>query len=73
MTSAVHIVLASFQDGRAVLDLAYGGRRARLELDQLEDRYPGQPTAERVREEIAHLVEALTKSLQDPNWRVEQE
>jgi hypothetical protein len=43
MSSTARIVLTSFQDGRAVLDIEYGARRARLELDQLEDRTPGNP------------------------------
>jgi hypothetical protein len=72
MASSARLVLTSFQDGRAVLDVAYGGRRARLELDLLEDRYAGQPTAERVREEVARLVEALGASLQDPQVGIEQ-
>jgi hypothetical protein len=72
MTSSARLILTSFQDGRAVLHIEYGERRARLELDQLEDRYPGQPTAERAREEIARLVEALGASLQHPEGRIEQ-
>ncbi|HEY7382223.1 MAG TPA: hypothetical protein VH743_01025 [Beijerinckiaceae bacterium] len=72
MSSSARLVLTSFQDGRAVLDIAYGGRRARLDLDLVEDRYAGQPTAERVREEIVALVDALRASLQDPQSRIEQ-
>ena len=72
MTSTLRIVLTSFQDGRAVLHINYGGRSARVELDQLEDRYPGQPTAERAREEIASLVETLRTSLQRSELIIEQ-
>jgi hypothetical protein len=72
MSSSARLVLTSFQDGRAVLDIEYDGRRARLDLDLLEDRYPGQPTAERVREEIVRLVDALGASLRDPQGRIQQ-
>ena len=71
MSSGARLVLTSFQDGRAVLDIAYSGRRARLELDLLEDRYPGQATTERAKEEIVRLVDALAASLEDPKSRVE--
>ena len=72
MSTSARLVLTSFQDGRAVLDVAYGERRARLEFDLLEDRYAGQPTAERVREEVVALVDALRASLQNPQNRIEQ-
>ena len=72
MSASARLVLTSFQDGRATLNVAYGGRRARLELDLLEDHYPGQPTVERVREEIAALVEALRATLQDQHSRIEE-
>ena len=67
-----HLVLASFQDGRAVVEVHYGDRHARLELDQLEDHYSAQPTAERAREEIGNLVKALGSWLGDPGSRIEQ-
>lgn len=66
------LVLTSFQDGRAVVEVHYANRHARLELDQLEDRYAGQPTAERAGEEIAALVKALGAWLHDPASRIEQ-
>jgi hypothetical protein len=72
MSASARLVLTSFQDGRATLNVAYGERRARLELDLLEDRYAGQPTLERVREEIGSLVDALRATLQDPQSRIEQ-
>lgn len=65
------LVLTSFEDGRAVVDVHYGDRRARLELDQIEDRYPGQPTEERAREEVRHLAEALRTWLDAPGVRIE--
>jgi hypothetical protein len=61
------LVLTSFEDGSAMIEVAYGDRRARLELDLLEDRYPGQPTAERVRQEIGDLAQALLAWRNDPN------
>lgn len=72
MAAGTRLLLTSFQDGRAIIHLQYGNRRGRLELDQLEDRYPGQPTAERAREEIAGLAEALRAWAQDPESRIEQ-
>jgi hypothetical protein len=71
MNSGARLALATFQDGRAVVEVAYGRRRARLELDQLEDRYPGQPTEERVREELGVLANALQDWLQRPAAKVE--
>ena len=52
MSNSARLVLTSFQDGRAIIHIHYGDRTARLELDQLEDRYAGQPTAERAKDEI---------------------
>jgi hypothetical protein len=38
----MRLVLSSFQGSRAILEMHYGeNRHARLELDQLEDRYSG--------------------------------
>ena len=71
MSDSARLRLNTFQDGRAVIDIAYGGRRARLELDQLEDRYAGQPTVERAREEISQIIDALQAWLKDPDQRIE--
>jgi hypothetical protein len=68
----MRLVLNSFQGGRAILDLHYGeNRHARLEFDQLEDRYSGQRTEERAREELVDLVAALEAWLQDRESRIE--
>ena len=67
----MRVVLTSFQGSRAILDLHYGDRHARLELDQLEDRYSGQPTDERAREEIRRLVDALGNWLATGAGRIE--
>ncbi|MDF2973331.1 MAG: hypothetical protein K0R61_3781 [Microvirga sp.] len=67
---STRVTLTSFQDGRALLHVEYAGRRAGLELDQLEDRYPGQPTEERAREEIARLVELLGAWLHSESNRI---
>ena len=67
----MRVVLTSFQGSRAILDLHYDDRHARLELDQLEDRYSGQRTKERAREEIAQLVRALTTWLQTTENQIE--
>lgn len=67
------VVLDSFQGSRAVLDLHYGeNRHARLELDQLDDRYPGQRTEERAKEEMTELAHELRAWLTEPNSRIEE-
>jgi hypothetical protein len=69
----MRVVLNSFQGSRAILDLHYGeNRHARLELDQLEDRYPGQHTEERAKEEMTNLVSALQAWLHEPGSRIEE-
>jgi hypothetical protein len=65
------LALTSFQDGRAVVEIAYDERRARLELDLLEDLYPGQPTAERVRQELDRLTSALNTWLKNPESTIQ--
>lgn len=68
----MRVVLNSFQGGRAILDMHYGqDRHARLELDQLLDRYSGQRTEERAKEELGDLVAELRAWLQDANSRIE--
>jgi hypothetical protein len=71
MSEHVRVVLTSFQGGRAILELHYGQRHAKVELDQLEDRYAGQPTEERASEELASLVNAITSWLNKPAHRIE--
>ena len=70
MSEEVHVVLTSFQGGRAILDVHYGQRHARIELDQLEDRYAGQRTEERASEELSSLVSAITAWLTAPGRRI---
>lgn len=70
MTSKLQVVLTSFQGGRAILELHYDDRHARLELDQLEDRYTGQPTPERAREELERVAAALAAWLKEPQNRI---
>ncbi len=65
------VVLHSFQGSRAVLDLHYGERHARLELDRMEDRYPGQPTEERAREELRRISDTLIGWLSEKESRIE--
>jgi hypothetical protein len=72
MSPETRVVLTSFQDGRAIVEVHYGDRHARLELDLLEDRYAGQPTEERVREEIVQLHEALGTWFEPPAGRIEK-
>jgi uncharacterized protein YjiS (DUF1127 family) len=68
----MRLVLSSFQGSRAILELHYGeNRHARLELDQLEDRYFGQRTEERAREELSDFVAALRAWLEDTDSRIE--
>jgi hypothetical protein len=68
----MRLVLSSFQGSRAVIDMHYGqNRHARLELDQLEDRYPGQRTEERAKEELADLVSKLSAWVSEPDNRIE--
>jgi hypothetical protein len=71
MSEDVRVVLTSFQGGRAILEVHYGSRHARVELDQLEDRYSGQATAERATEELASLANSLTSWLARPARRIE--
>jgi hypothetical protein len=71
MTNSARLVLISFQDGRAIIHIHYGDRTARLELDQLEDRYAGQPTAERAKDEIVNLLEAVREWLLEPESTIE--
>ena len=71
MPSTLSVVLTSFEDGRAVIEIGYGDRRSRLELDQLEDLYPGQPTLDRAKQEISRLVDALDAWRKDPESSVE--
>ena len=71
MNVNTRLVLTSFDDGRAIVEVHYENRHARLELDLLEDRYAGQPTEERVREEVARLVEALNTWFEPPAGRIE--
>lgn len=71
MNGDTRVVLTSFQGSRAILELHYGDRHARLEFDQMEDRYPGQPTEERAREEITRVVEALAGWLKTKDSRIE--
>jgi hypothetical protein len=71
MPSSPTVLLTSFEDGRAVIEIGYGDRRGRLELDQLEDLYAGQPTAERAKQEISRLVDALDAWRNDPGSVVE--
>ena len=71
MPNGCRLVLTSFQDGRAVIEVAYSNRNGRLELDRLEDLYPGQPTSERAKEEVRHLADALNAWLTDPESIVE--
>jgi hypothetical protein len=59
MKNSMRVVLSGIQGGRVELDLHFGGRHARLYLDQVTDRYPGQPNDERVNEELIALSEAL--------------
>ncbi len=68
----MRLVLSSFQGSRAILEMHYGeNRHARLELDQLEDRYSGQRTEERAREELGDFVAALRAWLEDTDSRIE--
>lgn len=68
----MRVVLNSFQGSRAILDVHYGqDRHARLELDQLEDRYSGQRTEERAKEEMGNLIAALRAWLDDAESRIE--
>lgn len=68
----MRVVLNSFQGSRAILDLHYGeSRHARLELDQLEDRYSGQHTEERAKEELTRLVSEIGAWLHEPGGRIE--
>jgi hypothetical protein len=71
MASEVRIVLNSFQGGRAIIDIHYSSRHARLELDRLEDRYSGQPTSERAGEELASLAQALESWLARSGRQIE--
>lgn len=70
MSDRLRVVLTSFQGSRAILDLHYGDRHARLELDQLEDRYVGQPTEERATEELSAIANALTTWLNTSGCRI---
>jgi hypothetical protein len=68
----MRLVLSSFQGSRAIIDMHYGqDRHARLEFDQLEDRYTGQRTEERAREELVDLASNLGAWLSDPDNRIE--
>lgn len=68
----MRVVLNSFQGGRAILDVHYGqDRHGRLELDQLEDRYPGQRTEDRAKEELGTLVADLRAWLEEAGSRIE--
>ena len=67
----MRVVLTSFQGGGAILDVHYGQRHARIELDQLEDRYAGQGTEERASEELASLVNAIKSWLTVPGRHIE--
>ena len=71
MSNAARLLLTSFQDGRAIIQIRYGDRTARLELDQLEDRYAGQPTAERAKDEVVYLVEAVRAWLLEPTSTID--
>jgi hypothetical protein len=71
MPSTSSVVLKSFEDGHAVIEVGYGDRRSRLEIDQLKDLYPGQPTADRAKQEISRLVDALDAWRRDPESTVE--
>lgn len=71
MTSQTRVTMNSFQGSRAILDLHYADRHARLEFDRMEDRYEGQPTEERAREEISRVVDALKSWLERKDARIE--
>jgi hypothetical protein len=71
MNEDVRVVLTSLQGGLATLEVHYGQRHARIELDQLEDRYPGQRTEERANEELTSLATAITSWLKNPTRRIE--
>jgi hypothetical protein len=66
------VVLHSFQGSRAILDLHYGDRHARLELDRMEDRYAGQATEERAREELQRISEELAAWLAEDGNQIQQ-
>jgi hypothetical protein len=71
MADRLRVVLTSFQGSRAFVELHYGDRHARLELDQLEDRYVGQSTEERATEELSAIAKALTSWLSTSGHRIE--
>jgi hypothetical protein len=52
-------------------EVHYRQRHARIELDQLEERYAGQRTEERANEELASLATAIMSWLKNPTRRIE--
>lgn len=66
MEDDTRLTLASFDDGRAVVDVSYGTRRARVEIDRIEHGHSGQTNAEATREELAAFVRAMSEWLATP-------
>jgi hypothetical protein len=60
------LVLEAFDDGRALIDVAYGARRARLELDLVERLDQTQSNAQASQLELVRLVRALSDWIKNP-------
>ena len=70
MTDGTRIELTSVDDGRAVLQIAYAGRYARLELDRIDSGAGGATLAQRVEAELDRLLDALREWRKEPGRRL---
>jgi hypothetical protein len=67
MNETTRIELVSMDDGLAVLQIAYSGRYARLELDRVEAAPNGPALPDRVQAELDGLLGALQVWRKDPD------